>query len=335
MRVELESLFQQQRVCSRIAIIGLSKNAGKTTFLNWVLKAAPTSRIGVFTTGRDGENKDTVTGLKKPAVFLPADCLFTTTSLVVSERSSYIRLVEKLPYKAGKQQLWLALTLFPTQVEIVGPPTVTAQIAITKRMESHGATYIFIDGSLDRKAVVQYEHIDHVVIVAGTAVGSLSKLKEELQRLIEWMQIPTSDYYPNNNATIGYIVENEWYETEYVSLLGYESTITQLITNKKATAVYLPGVLTDNSWAKSAFLQTGVKLYIRHPFQLQWKANRTHQLLSENRLFCLQQVPIRLVAINSYSPDGHHIDSDQLRTEIRQLITTLPVIDVKELITRP
>ena len=65
------------------AITGISKNAGKTSFLNQLIPGLAGKKLGIMTTGRDGETTDAVFGNRKPAVKLPAGGLFTTTSGVL------------------------------------------------------------------------------------------------------------------------------------------------------------------------------------------------------------------------------------------------------------
>ncbi|MDZ4121487.1 MAG: hypothetical protein U1C33_03650, partial [Candidatus Cloacimonadaceae bacterium] len=59
-----------------IALIGLSKNAGKTSLLNFLIKSAPRIRFGIMSTGRDGEEQDTVFATPKPPVILSAGTIF-------------------------------------------------------------------------------------------------------------------------------------------------------------------------------------------------------------------------------------------------------------------
>ena len=68
---ELVSRLQQVQSMS---IVGMCKNAGKTTMLNWLL--AHTGRrqiLGLTSIGRDGESTDVVTGTEKPSIFVPAE----------------------------------------------------------------------------------------------------------------------------------------------------------------------------------------------------------------------------------------------------------------------
>ena len=53
-----------------ISIIGLAKNAGKTVTLNYLIEEAYkiNIKIGITSTGRDGENTDLVTETQKPSI---------------------------------------------------------------------------------------------------------------------------------------------------------------------------------------------------------------------------------------------------------------------------
>ncbi len=60
-----------------LSIVGMAKNAGKTTALNYLIEEADDEgiRLGITSTGRDGETQDLVTGTEKPKVFLYEDTI--------------------------------------------------------------------------------------------------------------------------------------------------------------------------------------------------------------------------------------------------------------------
>lgn len=67
-----------------LSIVGMAKNAGKTTALNYLIEEAIDEGIllGVTSTGRDGESQDLVTGTEKPRVYLDQDMLVAVPSLL-------------------------------------------------------------------------------------------------------------------------------------------------------------------------------------------------------------------------------------------------------------
>ena len=70
----LEELSQKYKT---VSIVGMAKNAGKTTALNYLIEEAIDEGIvlGITSTGRDGESTDLVTGTDKPRVFLDTDTI--------------------------------------------------------------------------------------------------------------------------------------------------------------------------------------------------------------------------------------------------------------------
>ena len=67
------------------AVIGMCKNAGKTTVLNGLIRAfnAADELIGLTSIGRDGERSDLVTNTKKPEIFVQNGTLFATAAQAV------------------------------------------------------------------------------------------------------------------------------------------------------------------------------------------------------------------------------------------------------------
>ena len=62
-----------------MSIVGMCKNAGKTTVLNWILQNTGRERVlGLTSIGRDGESTDVVTGTEKPSIFVPEGTLIAT-----------------------------------------------------------------------------------------------------------------------------------------------------------------------------------------------------------------------------------------------------------------
>ena len=65
-----------------ISIVGMAKNAGKTTALNYLIEEAEDEsiRLGITSTGRDGETTDLVTNTDKPRVYLYENTIWNPLS---------------------------------------------------------------------------------------------------------------------------------------------------------------------------------------------------------------------------------------------------------------
>ena len=55
-----------------LSIVGMAKNAGKTTAMNFLIEEAMDEGValGITSIGRDGESQDLVTGTEKPKIYL-------------------------------------------------------------------------------------------------------------------------------------------------------------------------------------------------------------------------------------------------------------------------
>ena len=73
-----------------LSIVGMAKNAGKTTALNYLIEEADDEgiRLGITSTGRDGETQDLVTGTEKPKVFLYEDTIVSVPTQLRGWKSS-------------------------------------------------------------------------------------------------------------------------------------------------------------------------------------------------------------------------------------------------------
>jgi len=316
-----------------VAVIGVCKNAGKTTLMNWLLQQAEEDVLGVLTTGRDGEDIDLVTHEAKPKVGLPAHSIFSTFAEEIEKHASNLAVLEKLPLKAGGRNLWLAKAKKELRVEIVGPASAEAQLKLAKHLLSLGATKVFIDGSLDRKAISLQEGLDAVVLVISPAFGDEIAILDEVVRLHELSTIKQSRLKFKSDYISYRTSQGTWKETEYKSLLSREKEIFQHL-DMEFDSLYLPCPITDKGFPiiKSFLQQYKGELILRHPYLLHISLNHLNWLKKNSQLKVISPFKLKAIAVNSYASNGKHLPSDALRTLIRQRISKLPIIDVKEII---
>lgn len=66
---------------SSLSVIGLSKNAGKTTVLNALIRDAPKAGVlGILSMGVDGEKHDAISGREKPLIRVRENMLVATSA---------------------------------------------------------------------------------------------------------------------------------------------------------------------------------------------------------------------------------------------------------------
>ena len=339
-----------------IAVVGLSKNCGKTTFLNWSLELgawrretgdvcsqlqalssylpAPSSQlVGVTTTGRDGEDVDLVTNERKPKVKLPAGIYFTAFENVFCEKAVWVEGICKLPFRVIGKSLWLYKTLGVVETEIVGPSHLKEQESLIDIFKKYGCDTVLIDGSLDRKSICLSERVDEIVLVIGAAAGGIEEIKEQVSGIraqgsgIRDQEIGGMVKYENIVYKLGDCVV----ETNIKSIYGHENSVIEILMQQPEW-VFFPGALTEYSWKKlkKYVFDFNGKIVFNHPLNVRIGLRDLKELINKKGLYSRLRFNLSCVAVNSYSPYNEHIDADLLREEIRKMFIEKEVIDVTE-----
>lgn len=315
------------------AIAGISKNSGKTAFLNYLSAQLETRKLGILTTGRDGEDKDVVFGNAKPAVRLNRGTLFTTLPEVLAKLGSAVKILRKLPHTVAGKPLWLLEALRDLETEITGPSTAAAQVQTAEYMQSLGAQTIIIDGSLDRKSIALHPRVAGVYLVAGGSFGTLDKIEDELDRLISLAQLPI--FQDCNLLTAREFIQlrkkGNWQKTELTSLLSNVPQLADLMGSLKPDGIYLPTALTDNLITELKPLLKGISdVVLRHPLLMHCSLPLLQSLARTHHLYCLRNFNLLALVLNSWSIQGNHLDSAAFRTAIRSKYPQMPVLDIYE-----
>ena len=311
----LEDFFQQHNTV--VAIVGLSKNAGKTTFLNWILKKSAGEKIGVTTTGRDGEEIDTVTELKKPKVCLPANVYFTAFNDVSVKNASHLECIQKLPFRTIGKNLWLFKTLDNIETEIVGPANVSEQEKLIAIFHEIGCNTVFVDGSLDRKSICLSPIITDVVLIVGASGGTIN----ELIKMAEKINTCTNGVSPLIDFDGGTpSVRTNGVSPLINNIYSNETTIINQL-NQNPDYIYLPGMLTEPSWfkLKNHLLNYKGKIIFNHALNINISLNDLNTLCATKRVCSITKFPLSLVAINPFSVKNEHIDIDVLKNKIKNI----------------
>jgi hypothetical protein len=316
-----------------IAITGLCKNAGKTTLLNWLTSKIESDRgVVLMTTGRDGEDIDQLGGHEKPKVDIPSGTIFVTHDGILSQFEDRVEVLEKTKYKAGPYQVWVARALDSIKTEIIGPSTAKEQIELCNRLKKYNPSIIFIDGSLDRKAITLHPDIDGILLVLSANFGTLEEIITEFDRLLLLTEIRKSRQDINEFDKVNLVKGGKRVKC-WDSLLGNEAEVVAVIKDLEPEEILIPGVITSPVWEKlkNTLLKFKGQVIVNNPYQLQVRKFDLDTILERVDIYCRNEFVINGVALNSYSVKGRHLDVDQFRKRIRA-ITKIPIIDSMEIV---
>lgn len=304
---ELVSRLQQVQSMS---IVGMCKNAGKTTMLNWLL--AHTGRrqiLGLTSIGRDGESTDVVTGTEKPSIFVPAGTLIATAKdmLRLGDVTKEILITTGIPTPLGEVVVMRARS--DGYVQLAGP-SITAQLREVSRMFFElGATQSIIDGALGRKSLGARNVADGIVLCTGASYNmSMDKVIEDTANFCRLMDLPKADTLPPEAAD------------------GLEACL------KEHGEAYIAGALTDTMvipLLRSGLLRSS-RLVVADPSKVLLKSDTLDKLAVRDVTLQTKDAAQTLcVTVNPVSAYGWKFDKDEFIDRMRQSVK-VPVINVKE-----
>ena len=304
---ELVSRLQQVQSMS---IVGMCKNAGKTTMLNWLL--AHTGRrqiLGLTSIGRDGESTDVVTGTEKPCIFVPAGTLIATAKdmLRLGDVTKEILITTGIPTPLGEVVVMRARS--DGYVQLAGP-SITAQLREVSRMFFElGATQSIIDGALGRKSLGARNVADGIVLCTGASYNmSMDKVIEDTANFCRLMDLPKADTLPPEATD------------------GLEACL------KEHGEAYIAGALTDTMvipLLRSGLLRSS-RLVVADPSKVLLKPDTLDKLAVRDVTLQTKDAAQTLcVTVNPVSAYGWKFDKDEFIDRMRQSVK-VPVINVKE-----
>jgi hypothetical protein len=157
-----------QQPCARIALVGASKNAGKTTALN-ALVAAAVERLGLCSVGRDGEARDAWSDLPKPRVRVEKGTLVVTASACAQD--GLLKLVEELGIVGPVGPVAVYEARAPGGVELAGLAHRSALREAIAALRRCGAARVIVDGAYHRQAAAHRDVADAVIVSVGAILG--------------------------------------------------------------------------------------------------------------------------------------------------------------------
>jgi len=289
----LEELLLRRLAPARcVAFLGLAKNTGKTTALNFVaaLLHKNGKRLGLVTSGRDGETTDLLYGTPKPPVrALRGQRLVTTEDEAGRSSAGLAGLSQSLAWTSlGPLRLYEVTR--PGEVVLVGPATCDELAPIVERLLDDGCDRVLVDGAVNRKAFVRPGLADGVVAATGAALDA------DLDRLVEKTAEALAPFRLPQDGNGGLAVEGSFSDEKAEALLkdGFRGTVVAADPSKVFVAA-----LTHRRLAAA-----GIRLAVR------------------------ETVPILALTVNPTSPNGARLDSEILMQRLQTLFPDLPTVDL-------
>jgi len=196
----LQELAEKYR---RIAIVGMAKNAGKTTTLNYLLEEAMDEGMicGVTSTGRDGERTDLVTGTDKPSIYLEEDTIVSVPVQLYNLAEAGLEILERTDFGTSLGSILICRVAASGYVQVAGPVINAQHESLCEKMMEYGAEVVLIDGAIDRKSIAAPETSDAIILSTGAVISrQMSVVIEETAHTVGLYRLPRLEEGPVRSA---------------------------------------------------------------------------------------------------------------------------------------
>jgi len=331
---------------SVVAVIGLSKNCGKTTVLNHLIGAYHELGLGLGVTsiGRDGEEMDAVTRLPKPKICVPAGTLAVTADGSIGASHASLHVVARTGIPSALGELLLVSAEGDGAVELSGPSTAEHAGSVAALLRSAGATRVLIDGALDRRVTGAPLVCGAVVMSAGAVLGStVESVAAHAAHHVALFQLPEVAG-PCASAVRSAARERG----ERAAVISPDGAGMKLPASALRTAESLAPIVADDAvalWAGGAVTDEMIeellsgrarpeivaadptRVFVSRMWLSRWRA-------AGGRIAVLARAPVAAVTTNPFNPAGRGLDAYELAEAVAGAVPGVPVYDVVAGITR-
>ena len=332
----LEELSEKYK---RISIVGMAKNAGKTTALNYLIEEAMDEGIvlGVTSTGRDGEGTDVVTGTDKPRVFLDTDTIVSVPTQLYELADAGLELVKMTEYGSSLGQIMLCRVVSSGYVQVAGPVINAQHIKMCEEMIRLGAQLVLIDGAIDRKSIAAPGTSDAIILSTGAVLSrKMNKVVEETVHTVNLYSLPCledgqeRELLTGESERILLIRDGELVELDRSTGLGAGKFLDSKIDDK-VSHIYVPGAFTTSIVSDiNPKKLRNVTFVLKDPTKIFIGATTWNQLRKKGlKVEVLENINVAAITVNPTSPGGYSFDHESLLNAMQEAIPDIPVLDVR------
>lgn len=334
----IDLIYPQNKI---VSIVGTSKNAGKTVTLNEISNQAHEKeiRLGLISTGRDGESWDVLSNTEKPPVYVRRGTILTTVESAIKGEHAGLEIFRVTDYNTPMGRVIIGRAVEDGFVEISGPQSSLTIKEMCLEMQELGAELILIDGSLDRRASAAPYVSDGTVLATGAALArNIGGVVEKTMHLVNTYSVPAVE--DENIRDIAYSAVDTG-KTALINIdksVKYIDTLTSLMSGniiseqleEDTGSIVLSGSATVDT-VKDILLnmKSKLKIIVKDSTRIFIPASDFAILQKMGmRLRVLESINIIAVTVNPYSPEGYCFEPSELLEAMRNAVPGIPVFDV-------
>ncbi|MFA8435831.1 MAG: hypothetical protein ACEPOZ_15040 [Marinifilaceae bacterium] len=323
-----------------LSIVGLEKNTGKTECLNYVLsrmKDGP-KRIALTSIGIDGENRDQVKQTHKPEIDVYEGMVFVTPELYYKDRKLVSEVLDVSTQSTCLGRLVTARAISTDKAMISGPANNRALKELIGEMEKFDVDLTIVDGALSRKSLGSPAVTDAMILATGAALSAnIPQLVFQTQYTYDLINLPQVEdeirdkLMPIENGIWAIDPEGKLFDLKIDSVLLIDKAKDRLFQH--GNRFFANGAVTDKflNFLKAQKQIGEIELIVRDFTRIFVSPDTFYAFQKRGgKMKVLQKTQLIAITINPVSPDGYHLNSDELKKALESKLN-LPVYDVKKL----
>ena len=317
-----------------ITLIGLCKNAGKTTTVCKLLEEYADEIVGITSVGRDGETTDLVSGTDKPQLWIKAGTYFATARGMLSLCDVTIEVIGVTPYTTPFGKIALFKALSSGYVQLAGPSIVSQLKTVCDEFIENGATRMIIDGAAGRKSLAGAAEETCAILCVGASFDSnMEKTILETKHICDLFGIRQ----PENKQLLSEIINTQEKFARF-TLDGDKKELDMDDSNlpnftsleRKGEVIWIRGAVTTSMI--TGLSRKGIACNIVVPDATCLLCNRksTQEFIDRGgRFFAKREIEIVAISVNPWSAYGSDYDNEAFIRGLREQ-TQKAVFNVKD-----
>lgn len=322
-----------------LSIIGMCKNAGKTTVLNKLIAElnADGVKLGLTSIGRDGESVDLVTRTAKPGIYVYENTLVATAVDMFRLSDITREIVYSTGWPTPMGEVAVVRARSDGSVQLAGP-SMTAQLsALVDVFSSFGAELTIIDGALSRKTLCAPTVSEATILCTGASYSrDINAVIEDTAFSSALLTLPKQSSFSEAelDAPLGCKVRFKRGDGPLEALSDDISLADALRSREYAgmASVYISGAVTDAT-IKPVLMGgaklKGFELSAEDGSKLLFSHDSYEKLLIRGvRISVRRPVKLAAITINPVSAYGFDMDPKLLLDSMRAAVN-VPVVNVE------
>ena len=326
---------------SLLSIIGMDKNVGKTTVLNYIINNLGKDKLplGLTSIGRDGEDVDLVTNTPKPRIYVPCGSLIATARQCLSYGDITREILLTTGIHTSMGEIIILRALSDGYVDLGGPSLNSQMNEICLRLKALGSSLTIVDGALSRKTFASPTITEATILSTGASLDK--NMNKVVDKTIFWAELLSLQRIEDENiVNLCKSFDSSYrvtlvYKNKEFKHLGVSTSLNaskEIIDNfdSSISYIYIKGVVSDmllNDLIKECNVKNltiiaddGTKLFIK-------RETLNKLILKGGALRVLEPITLLCITCNPKSPYGYQFNGKEFIKALKEN-TSLPVFDV-------